>query len=70
MIYHGNAKQGDVIRTYGTGNAPGAGGLISTVIITDKTATGQFNDHYECRDATPSEVKAAEQTGRVKTHYC
>ncbi len=50
MRHYGNAKQGDVIVTVGTGNAPGAGGEISTVIVTDKGANGFHSGKggYEC----------------------
>ncbi len=65
-------KRGDVIETCGTGNAPGAGGVISTVIVTDKEADGHVAgiSGYECRDATPAEIKEARESGRFRSEYC
>lgn len=73
MKHYGTpATRGDVIVTRGTGNAPGAGGVISTVIITDSRADGHVPDKggYECRDATPAEIKVAQDSGRIRTMYC
>jgi hypothetical protein len=69
MRHYGNAKQGDIIRTRGSGNAEGAGGVISTVIITDPKANGKMSDMggYECRDATPTEISNAK---KIETRYC
>ena len=73
MRTHSNmpATKGDVIISRGTGNAPGAGGVISTVIVTDSRANGRVPGvgGYECRDATPSEIKAAQDAGTIKTVY-
>jgi hypothetical protein len=65
-------KQGDVIETRGTGNAPGAGGVISTVIVTDKNANGRVAGigGYKCRDATPAEIKEAKASGKFRIQYC
>jgi hypothetical protein len=70
--YHTPAKTGDVIVTKGTGNAPGAGGTISTVIITDKNANGKVPEKsgYACRDATPAEIEQARESGNIRTEYC
>ena len=62
-------KQGDVIETRGSGNAPRAGGVISTVIVTDPKATGGTGG-FECRDATPAEIDAARKSGDFHTQYC
>lgn len=72
MRHYGIARKGDVIITRGTGNAPGAGGVISTVVITDEEADGHHSDKggYKCRDATPAEIRAARDSGRIKTEYC
>ncbi len=70
MRHYGTpAKTGDVIITRGSGNAPGAGGVISTVIITDTKANGRVPDKggYVCRDATPAEIAAAKD---IRTEYC
>lgn len=66
------ARTGDVIVTKGSGNAPGAGGTISTVIVTDEKANGSVSDGggYSCRDATPAEIARAEKENRISTHYC
>lgn len=61
-------RRGDVIQTVGTGNAPGAGGVISTVIVTDPSASPnrETTGGFECRDATPAEVRAAKESGRFR----
>lgn len=69
MRHYGPATTGDVIRCRGAGNAPGAGVIISTVIVTDPAAKGYGSGKsgYECRDATPAEIKAA--GNRIKETY-
>lgn len=72
MKHYGTpVKTGDVIVVKGCGNAPGAGGVISTVVITDPNANGRVPDKggYECRDATPSEIKQAQDSGQIKIEY-
>lgn len=72
MRHYGTANRGDVIVTIGSGNAPGAGGVISTVIVTDQSANGKHSgmSGYECRDATPAEIKSAREAGTIQTQYC
>ena len=71
MRTHCNAKKGTVIETRGCGNAPGAGGVISTVIVTDPKADGHTPGAggHECRDATTSEISQARASGNYEVRY-
>ena len=70
-VHRTPCNKGDVIVTRGCGNAPGAGGVISTVVVTDTKANGRVPDAggYECRDATPTEIQAARDGGRIINTY-
>ena len=65
------ATKGDVFVCRGAGNAPGAGGIISITIVTDPKAEGSCPGPggYECRDATPEEIKHASESGRIRPIY-
>ncbi len=67
-----SVKQGDVIITRGTGNAPGAGGIISIVVVDDTSASAILpsTGGFKCRDATPAEIQKAVNDGTIKTQYC
>ena len=69
--YRMPVKHGDVIVTRGFGNPPGAGGVISTVVVTDSGADGHVPGMggYDCRDATPAEIQKAKESGRIHHTY-
>lgn len=60
--------KGDVCVTCGAN-----GGVISTVIVTDSRASTQpqcLEGGAKCRDATPSEIKTASESGKIRNIYC